>query len=60
MNDELIYCPNCRTIKHFERVEKYVRIRELSRNDKVKIFVIQCEHCEYPIGAYEEPIGPDE
>lgn len=60
MNDDLIYCPKCGEGRHFERVEKYVRKRELSRNDKAKIFVIQCEYCEYPIGAYEEPICPDE
>lgn len=59
MNDDLIYCPKCGSRKHFMRVDKYVRIYELPQDEKVRICVVQCEDCGYPIGAYQEPMYPD-
>lgn len=56
MTDDVIYCPGCKEKTKFMRVEKYVRIYELSSNDFEKIFVVQCEECGYPIGVYPQPI----
>jgi len=53
MRDDLIYCPNCKKPMPFMRVEKNVRIFELPKDESPeKIYVIQCEKCEYPIGVY--------
>ena len=55
MSSNLIYCPNCDCLQPFIRVDKYVRIYELSRDDTEAIHVIQCDECGYPIAAYPEP-----
>lgn len=52
MNDEKIYCPKCGKEQPFLRVDKNVRIYELSKNDTEKVHVIQCAVCNYPISAY--------
>lgn len=54
MTDDLIYCPNCKDFRPFQRIDKYVRIFELSKNDKVKMYVVECAECHYPIGAFQE------
>lgn len=51
MDDEKIFCPNCKEPTKFMSVPKYVRDFELSSNDTVKIRVIQCATCGYPIGV---------
>ena len=59
MTDNVIYCPNCKRHTQFMSVPKYVRDFERSSNDTVKVNVIQCGICEYPIGAYPDPVFPD-
>ena len=51
MTDDKIYCPNCKKHTKFMYVPKNVRDFEQSSNDTVKIYVIQCADCEYPIGV---------
>lgn len=52
MSDDLIYCPKCGEGRSFIRKKKFVRDFELSKDDIEEIYVICCETCEYPIGAY--------
>lgn len=51
MNDQLIFCPQCKEYRKFIISDKYVRIFELSNNDKEKIRLISCKECDYPIGV---------
>lgn len=51
MNDHLIFCPKCNDYRNFIIFNKYVRDYELSKNDKIKIKVVSCEVCDYPIGT---------
>ena len=58
MRDDLIYCPNCKKRMPFMCVEKYVRKFELPKDESPeKVYVIQCEKCEYPIGVYPAKEG---
>lgn len=57
MTDDKIFCPNCKEWQPFQRVEKYVRKFELSRNDMAKIYVVECEYCHHPIGVYPAKEG---
>ena len=61
MDNELIYCPNCKKLRHFVLVEKNVRRYGFPKDETVTVGVIQCEDedCQYPLGIYQEPIYPD-
>lgn len=56
--DDSIFCPNCKRHTKFIRVEKSVRIFELSSDDFERIYVVQCDECGYPISAYPQGIYP--
>lgn len=51
MVDDKIYCPHCKKHTEFMSVPKYVRDYEFASDDTVRIKVIQCAICEYPIGV---------